>query len=79
MKYEVKYKLKNEWFWKKIKNVTGDLLSEKSNQRVFILEDETRIEIPIAEALFIFSRDRFLSIKKSMEKEAGQTIPLNRG
>lgn len=78
MKYQVKYKLNTQLFFRTLKNVIGDGLVEENKQlRYFILEDETRVEIPVT-AVFIFSKDRFLSIKKHMENEAGQQININR-
>lgn len=71
MLYTVKYKV--GFFWRTIRKVKGDGLVENGKARFFIREDETRIEIPIT-AQFIFSKERFLSIKKNMEKEAGQKI-----
>lgn len=43
--------------------------------RVLILEDETRVEIPMT-WLIEFSPDRFRSIHNKMEKDAGQKIPV---
>lgn len=79
MKYSVRYRLFGKWFWKTIKNVKGDLVATDipTPTRVFLLEDETRIEIPLGGTEFRFSKERFLVIKKNMEKEAGQTIVTN--
>ena len=53
--YEVKYKyiglLKR---WHRIKRVKGDGLVENNMARFFILEDETRVEIPIHCYIFKF-------------------------
>lgn len=78
MTYTVKYKLKNSLFWNKIKRVSGDLFVQESKCRCFILDDETRLEIPFDGTQFIFSKDRFLVIKKNMEREVGQNIPTLR-
>lgn len=72
MTYEVKYKLKDSWFFKSIKNVKGDLVSpDISNLRIFICDNEDRFEVPIEGTVFWFSKDRFLLIKRNMEKESG--------
>ena len=68
--YTVKYKrlsfLKR---WKKIKKVKSDGLMENGMSRFFILEDETRIEIPIVNVIFKFSIERFYLIKKTIEEK----------
>ena len=69
--YTVFYK--KLFFWKKINNVKGDGLLESGSHRFFIVEDETRIEIPLHYE-FRFSRERFFSIKENMEKESGKDI-----
>ena len=73
MNYTVKYKQPNQFFWRTIKQVKGDGLLEHGKARFFVLEDETRVEIPIT-AQFKFSKGRFYSIKKEMETQAGQAI-----
>lgn len=64
-------------FWRTINNVRGDGLMENGN-RYFILDDESRVEVPTT-AVFWFSKERFISIKKNMEKEAGQPVSAGRG
>ena len=84
--YEVKYKKINSLFWKKLKKVKGDGFIEYPTQadvkvlniRWFILEDETRIEIPCNKYIFKFSKERFFSIKDRMEAESGLDIKLNK-
>lgn len=71
MTYTVKYK--KSFLWHTIKNVHGDGIIHETGNRYFILDDESRIEIP-SSALFWFSKERFISIKKNMEKQAGQPI-----
>lgn len=79
MTYTVHYKPNGVWFWKKLRAVKGDLIATEMGEptRVFILEDETRIEIPLRGTQFRFCPRRFLSIRQTMEKEAGQVIPVN--
>jgi hypothetical protein len=76
MLYSVKYKKPGDWFFRTIKNVKGDGISEGSSRsRYFILHDETRIELPCS-CHFIFSKGRFELIKSMMEQQAGQAIPV---
>ena len=80
MIYSVKYKsLKRLSSWKKLKRVKGDGLVESGLSRFFILEDETRIEIPIHHYEFKFSKERFYSIKERLDNEAGQSIQIKKG
>lgn len=78
MTYSVKYKLKGQWFWRSVKRVKGDFIAQDigTPTRVLILENESRIELPLIGAQFKFSTERFLSIKKNMESEARQTLPV---
>ena len=80
MNYTVKFKLQNAWFWQTIKKVKGDLIpSDLPNVRILILEDESRLEIPLNGTQFYFCPKRFLTIKQKMEQEAGQPIPVKTG
>lgn len=73
MTYIVYYK--KGMFWHKLRNVKGDGIVEHNKSRFFILDDETRIEIPI-DYIFKFSKERFLLIKQRMEEESGQSLKL---
>jgi len=75
--YTVKYKDKDSSFWSKLKKVKGDGIVENNSHRFFILEDETRIEIPLYYS-FKFSKERFFCIKERMESEAKQEIKLDK-
>jgi hypothetical protein len=78
MTYSVKYKTEKQIFWRTLKKVKGDLIPQDlPGFRVFILEDETRIEIPLSGTQFYFCNRRFLTIKAQAEKELGQRLPLN--
>jgi len=81
MIYTVKYKTKGDFFWKTVKRVKGDFCGSEADGlagiRVLILEDETRMEIPLSSTVFKFSSERFLLIRQNMEKEAGQKLPVN--
>jgi hypothetical protein len=79
MTYTVDFKTEKDWFWKKLKKVKGDGIMPDSPvpTRFFILDDESRIEIPILGTIFKFSYERFLMIKQNMEREANQDIKTN--
>jgi len=91
--YEVQYKKIGSLFYKKLKKVKGDGFLEDNiiqdvagirttnfkNARWFILEDETRIEIPLLNHIFVFAKERFYSIKDRMEVENGIDLKLNKG
>ena len=79
MTYTVSFKTDKRWFWSELKNVKGDGIMPDSATptRFFILEDESRIEIPIVGTIFKFSNGRFLMIKKNMEREAKQDIRID--
>ena len=61
---------------KTLKNVKGDGFTEHFKSRFFILDDETRIEIPVEDTIFVFSKERFLLIHQRMEAETGQNIKM---
>jgi hypothetical protein len=76
MNYSVRYRLRGQWFFRSIKGIKGDLVAQDIPvaTRVLIMDDESRIEIPIDGTVFRFAKERFLVIKKNMEREAGQSI-----
>lgn len=73
MNYTVKFKLPGAWFWKTYKNVKGDFVATDLPSRVFLLDDESRVEIPFG-SLVVFSKERYMVVLKQMEKESGQSI-----
>jgi len=77
--YQVKYRI-NRLFarWKRLKRVKGDGLLENGLARFFILENEVRIEIPVHNTIFKFSKERFYSVKDRMEDEIKQPIQLEK-
>ena len=80
MMYSVKYKKIGSWFYKKLANIKGDGLMFRDAgipYRFFIINDETRIEIPMNDMIFVFSKERFITIKTQMESQVGQKIPVN--
>jgi len=77
MNYQVKYKtIKLFARWKKLNKVKGDGLLENGLARFFILENEVRVEIPVGNIIFKFSKERFYTVKERMEDEAKQPIHL---
>lgn len=84
MTYTVKYKLINQWFFRKLKKVTGDAVFDRRGDvnnlisvpptMFFELENMNRIEVPIVGTIFKFSKERFMVIKKNMEKESGVNL-----
>lgn len=77
MTYSVKYRQRHQWVWRTIKKVKGDLIApDLPGMRIFILEDESRLEVPLDGTEFKFCHRRFLTIKSSVEKEAGQKLPI---
>ncbi len=62
MEYTVRYKKQNQWFWRKIKKVTGDGLSTPDESSIpyrhFLNKDKELFCIPITETVFKFSRER---------------------
>ena len=74
--YTVTYKTAKDFFWKKIKNVQGDgiIPNYPVPTRYFHLGDESRVEVPIEGTTFKFSKERFIVVKKNMEREANQDI-----
>lgn len=81
MTYTVYYKKSWSPFWKKIERVEADGVlidiptASRYEYRWFLLEDKTRIEIPMANIIFKFTSDRYLATKKVMDAQAGQVIP----
>lgn len=74
MTYTVYYK---KIIWHKLKKVKGDGIVENGQARFFILEDETRIEIPV-KYIFKFEKERFYLIKDRMSNEIGQEVKINK-
>jgi len=79
MVYQAKVKSPNGIFWHKYRRVKGDLAYETKTGtlpvRVLILDDETRVEIPMSWAI-VFSPARFAFVHKQMEKESGTALPV---
>jgi len=62
------------------KKVIGDFVGQASDGlaglRILMLEDNSRVEFPVAGYIAHFSKERFDVLKKNMEKEAGQKLPI---
>jgi hypothetical protein len=72
MNYTVWYKLPNHWLWRKIKNVKDDAIAPSTN-RVFLVADGTRIEIPLS-AVFKFDPiRRQIELENAAKRAAQQT------
>ena len=88
MTYTVLYKKMGNFFYKKLKKVKGDGFIENEiiptgnptlkDIRWFMLEDETRIEIPANVHIFKFSKERWVSINQRMSTEAGQPVTIDK-
>ena len=76
--YTVKYKNENQWFWRTIRRVKGDVCDDKNFWKIIITEDESQYHFPIATTMFQYSKDRFYSIKEKMDEDAGQVVPIRR-
>ena len=77
--YEVSYKrigFLRRWY--KLRKVKGDGLLENGLARFFILEDETRVEIPIGNIIFKFSKERFYFVKERMETGIKQPVQMSK-
>ena len=79
MTYTVFFRKTGSKDWQKLENVKGDGFVDAMPYRMFILADETRVEVPMDDVIFKFSPERFQILKKQMEREAGQAIPTNDG
>jgi hypothetical protein len=63
--------------WKRLDKVKGDGVLEVNSHRFFILEDESRIELPLSYC-FKFGKERFYSIKDRFNQEARQDVRIKR-
>lgn len=78
MTYTVHYRRPGQWFWRVLDGVKGDFVAHDlpGPARVFVLEDEGRVELPAPGLELRFSKERFIVIKQRMDREAGQTLPV---
>ncbi len=75
--YSAKYRLPGDLCWRRVRRIKDDLLLEKGKQ-VLVLEDETQVHLPL-DAVVVFHRRRFESIRRKMEAEAGQPMTMRQG
>ena len=87
MTFTVKYKMANQFFFRKIKKVMADFVLSELNKsesgdpapfparlRVFITEKKERIEIPLTGTVFVYSSERDAMIAERVNKGVGQKI-----
>lgn len=78
MTYTVKYRKLGAFLWKTIKKVKGDSVGNPqefaASVRILILEDDSRVELPLDKLEFKFSPDRHKLIMKNMEAQSGQKL-----
>ena len=87
--YSVYYKTTNQFFWRKIKNVIGDVkldshtIGSGNKSLAFdcpmlelIKSNNEVIRLPMDGLLIKFSKERFDAIKKNMEAESGQKLNI---
>jgi len=69
MSYTVKYKLRGQWFWRKVKNVIGDTLVD--GRQILILQDDSQIHLPLS-SIVVFDKDRHYDIQKKINSKVTQ-------
>lgn len=73
--YRVRYKRAGQMFFRSFKNVKGDGILFGSRQdglvpaRYFILSDNTRIEMPVTQYVFVFGPDRLKAIEEDFKRQ----------
>ncbi len=77
--YTLKYKQKNQWFWRTVKKVKGDAIPNFLGDKhmMIIKEDESIVMVPTEGTEFKMGKERHSLILKRMEAQVGQKIPLN--
>lgn len=71
--YTLKYKRKNQFFFKTVKNIIGDelVITNGFHHMAFHIEDKSIIEIPIQGTEFKYSKERYYQIIDRKEKQTG--------
>lgn len=73
--YRVRYKRVGQVFFRSFKNVKGDGILFGLSQdglvpaRYFILSDDTRIEMPVSQYVFVFGPDRLKAIEEDFKRQ----------
>ncbi len=77
--WTVKYKCPGDWFFKTLKRVKSDTFIDITNNKIrtFMTEENVRIDLP-ADAVVIFSKERFQAILENAEKEAAQKLAVEK-
>lgn len=77
--YKVRYKRKGiffwNFFWRELGEVKGDAILEVARVRIFILKDDTCINIPIDGTIFEFSKEREFSRAKEIQDKINSAVP----
>jgi len=71
--YTVWYRQPGQWFWRKVKNVTGDGIYPDIKVRFLTLEDDTLIHLSV-HAEVKFHPYRMTVVQNQMNKEAGLQV-----
>ncbi len=78
MTYTVKYRKTGAFFWRTIKNVKGDSVGNPQEfaaaVRILILEDDSRVELPLEKFEFKYCPKRHKLIVQNMEAQSGQKL-----
>ena len=69
--YTVKFKRQGSWTFETLKDVKEDGINEGAQSRFFILQDDSRVELPVS-CYFVFSKERYELITQLRHKEASQ-------
>ena len=76
MLYKIRYRRKGQWFWRNLKDVKGHNVVEDKLE-VFFNDGITLIP-KWSELDFKLGSDFILKQKEDLEKEAGQTVNINK-
>lgn len=71
--YTVWYRQPGQWFWRKVKNVTGDGIYSDLKVRFLTLADDTLIHLSV-HAEVKFDPHRMIVVQNQMSKEAGLQV-----
>ncbi len=69
--YTVKFKRQGAWTFETLNYVKEDGINEGAQSRFFILQDDSRVELPVS-CYFVFSKERYELITQIRHKEASQ-------
>lgn len=75
--YSIKYRKKNQWFWRSVKNVCGDAYPNflGDSHMYFEKTDHTVVMVPKDGTEFKFSSGRHKLIQEQMHQESNGTVP----